>query len=108
MERIKTELLMIAKQTGDSGSTSLIRKWTEKYLEALDIYLRPEGIKAFTAEQLRGPYVEYMKTVIETNDPEQAAQRVIQFFHTVPVLRNKPVELPLSSDCVVDIFSARP
>lgn len=107
MERLKTELLMIGKLRGDSGTTEQQTRWIDNYMDALDRYLRPEGIKAFTAEQLRDPYVEYMKTIITTGDREEAAQCVIRFFHTKRHERDKLPEVLVSSDSVVDIFSRR-
>lgn len=103
MERLKTELLLIGKEKGDTGTTEQQRTWINNYMDALDRYLRPEGIQSFTAGDLRGPYVEYMKTYLVTGSYEEAAQCVIQFFHTKRRMRDRPVNTPVNSS-VVDIF----
>lgn len=107
MERLKAELLMIGKDRGDIGTTENHRTWINHYIEALQRFLTPEGIKSFTAEQLRDPYVEYIKAVISNCSREQSADLVILFFHTRRIQRDKVLELPVSSDSVVDIFSRR-
>ncbi|QBJ04518.1 hypothetical protein HOV23_gp055 [Pseudomonas phage Lana] len=106
MERIKTELLMIVKQKGDTGTTAQQRQWIDYYVEALDQFLRPEGIKAFTAEQLRDPYVEFVKGFLATGDLEEASKDVVLFFHTQRHMRDRPAA-DVSSGSVVDIFSPR-
>lgn len=107
MERLKAELILIARDRGDSGTTEDHRWGINNYLDTLRRYLTPEGIKSFTAEQLRDPYVEYIKAIITTGDQEEAAQCVIRFFHTRPFQRDKVQEVLVSSDSVVDIFSRR-
>lgn len=108
MERLKAELLMIGKDRGDTASTEIQRQWIGYYLASLEKYLTPEGIKAFTAEDLRIPYVEYMKTVAVTGSVLEAEEQLIGFFHTRPFTRDKPLEVSVSSGSVVDIFSRRP
>lgn len=107
MERLKAELLQIARDRGDAGTIEDHRWGINNYFDALSSYLTPKGIKAFSADQLRDPYVEYIKAIITTRDQEEAAQCVIRFFHTRPFQRDKLPELPVSSDSVVDIFSRR-
>lgn len=107
MDRLKAELLLIARDRGDLGTTDEHRQCIDKYLEALHCYLTPEGIKAFTAVQLRTPYVEFVKAVITNSGWEEASQCVIRFFHTRHHQRDKPPEVAVSSDSVVDIFSHR-
>jgi hypothetical protein len=106
VERIKTELLMIGKEKGDTGTTAQQRQWIEYYMDALDQYLRPEGIQSFTAEQLRPPYEEFVKTYMVTGSLNEAREGVIQFFHTRRHLRDKPVNTAVNSS-VVDIFKKR-
>lgn len=107
MERLKTELLLLARQRGDKGSTEEHRWGIENYMEALSFYFTREGVESFSAEELRHPYVEYINAIIKTRDVEEARKTLMQFFHTRPFVRDTKPELHVSSTSVVDIFSRR-
>lgn len=107
MDRLKAELLLLGKDRGDTGTTEMQRQWIETFLESLGKYLTADGVKAFTAEDLRVPYVEYMKTVTDTCSLKAAEEELISYFHTRPFTRDKPLEVSVSSDSVIDIFSRR-
>lgn len=107
MERLKTELLMIGKEKGDTGTTAQQRKWIDYYLDALDQFMRPEGVKSFTAEQLRDPYVEFVKGYQVTNNLALASESLVLFFHAKRHMRDKAPEVDVSSGSVIDIFAGR-
>lgn len=108
MERLKAELLLLARDRGDNGTTEEHRWGIDNYLAALSRYFSKEGVLSFTADDLRGPYVEFIKTVILTKSLEEAAQSVILHFHTRIFQRDKAPDVDVSSKSVVDIFSRRP
>jgi hypothetical protein len=104
VDRLKAELLLISKQIGDIGTTATHTRWIGKFVEALQQHFTDAGIESFTAEQLRGPYVEYMTLINNDVGWDVAADAVVTFFHAHRDQRERrPVDIGVNSS-VVDMF----
>lgn len=107
MDKLKVEMLMMGRDIGDTGDNETQRAWIEIFFEALKTYLTPEGIESFTALQLRVALIHFTKVFNTNEDMQEAINSLPALFHIREYPRDKPLQLPVSSDSVVDIFSAR-
>lgn len=107
MQKLKTELLLIGRSRGDSGSNEEQRQLIDVFFLALQAYLTPSGIQTFTAEELRVVYTEFGKLCMTKTSMPDILDGLSRLIHLQSNARDKPLELGVSSDSVVDIFSRR-
>lgn len=77
MDELKVELLKIGKEKGDSGDTELQKTWINTYLEALQQYLTPEGIRSFTPLDIRCLYILWLNEYLRTGSLTAASQLIL-------------------------------
>jgi len=104
MNRIESELVLVAKKMGDLGTTEDMRVCANNFLSDLQLYLTEQTLQLFTGEQLRPAYVAWLQTLV-LRDREVARKRLAAGIRVEISLQ--PVEeeqqKPLPSN-VVSIF----
>jgi hypothetical protein len=104
VNKLKTELLMLGRSYGDTGDNATQRAWIDIFFEELQVFLTPEGIETFTVQDLRLALLEFTNLYIKNNDRAEAREGLGLLLHIKPYPRDKPLQIPLSSSSVVDIF----
>lgn len=107
MEKLKTQLLMLGRDRGDTGDINAQRTLIEAYLAVLEVYLTPEGIESFTVDQLREGYIAFSKLFAEKLPKEELVHRFGLCLHIREFPRLGMPMRPPSSTTVVDIFSRK-
>lgn len=107
MNKLKTQLLMLGRDRGDTGEPEQQRAMIAAYVETLEVYLTPEGIETFTLDQLRAGYIEFVKLYATGIDQHELVKRFALCIHLRDSPRTTHAEATPSSTTVVDIFSRK-
>lgn len=104
MEQLKVEMVKRAHEMGDTGTGETHRKWAGMFLSQLQRWMTPEAIETFTADDLRGPYVAFVRYFLATGDEGKAGGTLMMFFHARDFSRNRAVSRTPDDPKVVSIF----
>lgn len=107
MNKLKTQLLMLGRDRGDTGSNEEQRQLIEVFFQVMAVYFTPAAIQSFTLDQLRAAYIYFGKICTEGVSLEAIMVDFGQLIHIRDIPRGKPVQKPVSSTSVVDIFSRK-
>lgn len=107
MNRLKTELLMLGRDRGDTGEPEQQRAMIAAYVETLEVYLTTEGIESFTLDQIRAGYIEFVKLYATGIDQDELVKRFALLIHLRDLPRAAHAEALPSSATIVDIFSRK-
>lgn len=107
MNKLKTQLLMLGRDRGDTGDNEQQRAMIAAYVETLEVYFTTEGIESFTLEQLRAGYIEFVKLYATGIDQDELVKRFALCIHLRDFPRAGHAEASPSSTTVVDIFSRK-
>ena len=107
MNKLKTQLLMLGRDRGDTGTNEEQRQLIEVFFQVLQVYLTHQAIASFSLEQLRLAYIKFGLMCIETSDLQVLVKDFALLIHLVAFPRALPEEKQVSSTSVVDIFSRK-
>lgn len=107
MNKLKTQLLMLGRDRGDTGDNEQQRAMIAAYVETLEVYFTTEGVESFTLEQLRAGYIEFVKLFATGIDQTELVKRFALCIHLRDFPRTAHAEAAPSSTAVVDIFSRK-
>lgn len=107
MNKLKTQLLMLGRDRGDTGTNEEQRQLIEVFFQVMAVYFTPAAIQSFTLDQLRAAYIYFGKICVEVHSLEAIMVDFGQLIHIRDIPRTKPVLAQKSSDNIVDIFSLK-
>lgn len=107
MNKLKTQLLMLGRDRGDTGSNEEQRQLIEVFFQVLQVYLTPAAIQSFSLDQLRLAYIKVAQLFNEFDDLKKITEEFGLLIHLTSYPRSGPPETPVSSTSVVDIFKRK-
>ena len=107
MNKLKTQLLMLGRDRGDTGSNEDQRQLIEIFFQVLQVFLTPAAIESFSLEQLRLAYIKLAQLFNEFDDLKKVTEEFGLLIHLTSYPRGKPQHPLVSSTTVVDIFTAK-
>lgn len=65
MQKLRAELRIIATERGDQAEPEARGRVIDQFVDELEQLFTPQGLATFTAEEIRGVFVHYCRTLIE-------------------------------------------
>lgn len=66
MQKLRAELRIIATERGDQAEPEARGRVIDQFVDELEQLFTPKGLATFTAEEIRGVFVHYCRTLIGT------------------------------------------